>query len=72
MKRLVLIAGIALSIISCAQHDTKSPDTSGNNPGAPNQTTTGDTSLNNGGNNMNTNGTTNSRDTGTMNNQQNQ
>ena len=39
MKRMFLIAGIALSIISCAQHDTNTPDTSGNDPQDPNRST---------------------------------
>jgi hypothetical protein len=77
MKRMVLIAGLALSIVSCAQHDSKSPDTSGVDPQNPNQVspvTTGDTANggrggtnsignggNTGGNNMNNDGTNNNQ-----------
>jgi hypothetical protein len=76
MKRFVLIAGIALSILSCAQHDNSSPDTSGVDPQAPNQATTGDTAMNsgtnnttpnggNGGNNMNNDGSNNNQQVNT-------
>ena len=74
MKRMVLIAAIAFSVISCAQHDSKSPDTSGNDPQNPNSerpVTTGDTTSpagnnNNymggsGGNNMNNDGSNNNQ-----------
>lgn len=75
MKRMAITFGIALSILSCAQHDSNSPDTSGNDPQNPNRTTTtGDTSTNAGGmNTMNTDGTNNNQ-TGdsSLNNRQNQ
>lgn len=74
MKRMILVAGLAFSIISCAQHDPKTPDTSGNDPQNPNmeqQITTGDTANggrggtnsggNSGGTNMNNDGTNNNQ-----------
>ncbi|HEX8313813.1 MAG TPA: hypothetical protein VF609_02390 [Flavisolibacter sp.] len=73
MKRLVLIAGIAFSVLSCAQHDSKSPDTSGVDPQNPNQVAPADTMANangqnnnrnggsSGGNNMNNDGTNNNQ-----------
>lgn len=71
MKRIALVAGLALTMLSCAQHDTQSPDTSGVDPQSPNDTTTtlpGDSTANGSQNSGGT--TTNSG--GTMNNQQNQ
>lgn len=56
MKRLVLITGIAFSVLSCAQHDSKSPDTSGVDPQNPNQTAPADTMANANGQNNNLNG----------------
>ena len=73
MKRVVLIAGLAFSILSCAQHDPKSPDTSGVDPQNPNQEkplTTGDTAnAGRGGTNYGgSTGGTNNNDDGTNNN----
>ena len=61
MKRMVLVAGIALSIFSCAQHDPNSPATSGTDPQNPNRSqpvTTGDTANNTGNSNNNLPGST--------------
>lgn len=77
MKRLFYCAGIALTltVLSCAQHDTKSPDTSGavstQQPGAGvdtsnskmgTQTTTGPTNANNSNDNTNNNKQVNTGD----------
>ena len=67
MKRLVLILGIALSVLSCAQHDTNSPDTAGTNPQNPNRTTgdTMTTGTDSGGNNVNNDNTNNNQQVNT-------
>jgi hypothetical protein len=73
MKRLFYSAGIFLTLSifgSCAQHDTKSPDTSGalpnTQPGAGVDTTqAGQTTGGNTGTNMNNDGTNNNQQTNT-------
>ena len=74
MKRLFYSVGVALMLgffSSCAQHDTKSPDTSGgvpvNQPGAGVDTTNAGTNNNTGagGNNMSNDGTNNNQTTNT-------
>ena len=73
MKRILFIAGLALTMLSCAQHDTQSPDTSGVDPQKPNdgpaQTAPTDSSMQNMQNNP---GGTNSGNGGSTNNRQNQ
>ena len=65
MKRMVLIAAIAFSVASCAQHDTNTPDTSGNDPQSPNATRPASDSALPGanGSNMNSGGTNQSTGT---------
>lgn len=70
MKRIAFVAGLALTMLSCAQHDSKSPDTSGVDPQSPNDTgmtKSADSTMNGGQNNAG--GNTN---TGGSNNQQKQ
>jgi PBP1b-binding outer membrane lipoprotein LpoB len=40
MKRIVFVAALALTMYSCAQHDTQSPDPAGNMPKETNGTVT--------------------------------
>ena len=65
MKRMAIIAGLVFSLAACTQHDSNSPDTSGNDPQNPNRQMTTDSSNASGGSNMNNDHSNNNQTTNT-------